>query len=159
MQPYENVPEALKALESGALDVVVGPVSITAERATQVRFSQPYFQSSLSILSRTETPGIWGRIAPFFSTSFFTAVGILLCILAVVGALVWLLGRRAGNEAFPRDPVRGIANGIWFAIVTMSTVGYGDLAPKTLLGRLIRRCGFSFRSWSRHPWWRVSRAL
>jgi polar amino acid transport system substrate-binding protein len=102
-----------------------------------MRFSQPYFQSSLSILSRVEKLGIWARIAPFFSRSFFTAVGILLCILAVVGALVWLLERRAGNEAFPRDPVRGIANGIWFAVVTMSTVGYGDLAPRTMFGRLI----------------------
>jgi len=51
--------------------------------------------------------------------------------------LVWLAERRASGSNFPREPSRGIANGIWFAIVTMSTVGYGDLAPKTRLGRAV----------------------
>jgi polar amino acid transport system substrate-binding protein len=136
-QQFENVPEALDALVAGKLDVVVGPVSITAERAKFARFSQPYFASSLSILSRTEPPTLWQRIAPFFSRSFFIAVAVLLSVLALVGTLVWLAERRAPGAQFANEPVRGIANGIWLAIVTMSTVGYGDLTPKTFLGRLV----------------------
>lgn len=51
--------------------------------------------------------------------------------------MVWLAEWRAPGTNFQRDPARGIANGIWFAIVTMSTVGYGDLTPKTRLGRAV----------------------
>lgn len=137
LEPYENVPHALDALSSGAVDLVVGPVSITAERARHARFSQPYFQSSLSILSRTEGLSLWQRVEPFFNTAFYYAVGVLLCVLTLVGALVWLAERRAPATQFPHQPIRGIANGIWFAVVTMSTVGYGDLAPKTRLGRTV----------------------
>jgi polar amino acid transport system substrate-binding protein len=134
---YENVPHALDALTSGKLDLVVGPVSITAERAQFARFSQPYFESSLSILSRADSYSLWQRVAPFFDVRFFYAVGILLVVLTLVGTLVWLAERREPDTHFPRQPGRGVANGIWFAIVTMSTVGYGDLAPRTRMGRLV----------------------
>jgi polar amino acid transport system substrate-binding protein len=53
---YEDVPQALQALEQGRVDAVVGPVSITADRAQKFQFTQPYFLSSLSILSRTDPP-------------------------------------------------------------------------------------------------------
>jgi polar amino acid transport system substrate-binding protein len=136
-QPYESVPQALDALSSGALEIVVGPVSITAGRVRSARFSQPYYQSSLSILSRGEGLTLWQRVAPFFNTAFYYAVGVLLLVLTAVGTLVWLAERRAPGTQFPRQPGRGIANGMWFAIVTMSTVGYGDLAPRTRLGRVV----------------------
>ncbi|MGH9664379.1 MAG: transporter substrate-binding domain-containing protein, partial [Bryobacteraceae bacterium] len=59
--PYADVPQALNALFSGDLDLVVGPVSITAERTRYARFSQPYFESSLSILAPTAQPSVWQR--------------------------------------------------------------------------------------------------
>ncbi len=136
-QPFESVPEAMEALDAGQIDVVVGPVSITSERAQTARFSQPYYASSLAILSRTESPTWWDRISPFFSRTFFIAVAVLLSVLALVGSLIWLAERRVRDATFAHEPVRGIANGIWLAIVTMSTVGYGDLAPRTFLGRLV----------------------
>lgn len=112
-------------------------MSITAERARFARFSQPYFESNLSILSRTEDLSPWDRIKPFFNMSFYYAVGFLLLVLAIVGTLIWLAERGGPDSQFPNHPVKGIANGIWFAVVTMSTVGYGDLAPRTRVGRLV----------------------
>ena len=51
--------------------------------------------------------------------------------------LFWLAERRGNPEEFRRDPVRGIGDGFWFSAVTMTTVGYGDKAPRTIAGRLI----------------------
>lgn len=136
-KPFNSVGEALNALDGGGADLVVGPVSITSQRAAQVRFSQPYYQSSLTIVSRDVKAGIWDRIKPLFSFKLLIAVGVFLVILAIVGALLWLAERRGTSEQFPDKPINGIGNGMWLAIVTMTTVGYGDKAPTTLAGRII----------------------
>lgn len=136
-QQFPGVSEAMEALRSGKIDVVVGPTSITAERAEEVQFTQPYFQSSLSILSRVDDPTIWDRISPFFSMKLLYALLLFLFILACVGTLLWLAERKANPEQFSHKPARGIGTGMWCAIVTMSTTGYGDIAPITLLGRIV----------------------
>ncbi len=134
---FEDIPQALTALEQGKIDAVAGPVSITSERALRVSFTQPYFQSGFSILSLKHDPSLLQRITPFFSEKFFLAVGGFLFILGIVGTLLWLAERKKNSKHFPRSPARGIANGMWCAIVTMATIGYGDVVPTTLLGRLI----------------------
>lgn len=135
-QKFSSVGEALKAVENGKADLLVGPVSITSNRMERVSFSQPFYQSSLSILSRSEE-GLWDYIAPLFSYKFFIAVGGFLFLLAIVGTLFWVAERKKNPEEFPANPARGIGNGMWLAVVTMSTVGYGDLAPRTAFGRIL----------------------
>ncbi len=136
-QQFDSVASALDALRDGKLDVAVGPISVTAGRAREVGFSQPYFQSSLSILSSSEGPSAWQRLRPFFSPSFFIAIAVLLFVLALVGTFIWLAERKTSSDQFPYEPGPGIANGIWLAIVTMTTVGYGDRTPRTFIGRVI----------------------
>ncbi len=134
---FDTVNDALNALEQGELDLVVGPISITSQRVSKFRFSQPFYQSSLSIVSRAESPSIWNRISPFFSFKLLIAVGVFLVILAFVGMLLWLAERKQSPDQFPSTPLSGILNGMWLAIVTMSTTGYGDKAPITFWGRII----------------------
>lgn len=132
---FEDVPHVLAALEQGKVQAAAGPISITAERAKQVRFTQPYFQSSLSIMSITDHPSLYDRILPFFSAKFFIALCIFIFILGIVGTFLWLAERKENPDQFPAKPAYGIANGMWCAIVTMTTTGYGDLAPRTFWGR------------------------
>ncbi|MCA9531302.1 MAG: transporter substrate-binding domain-containing protein [Myxococcales bacterium] len=134
---FDNVSAGLEALEAGTIDVLVGPVSITAERAARVQFSQPFYVSHLGIAAKVIEATLWQRIRPLFSKGFFTAVGLLLLVLATVGLLFWLTERRAQPETFSKYPIRGVGTGIWLAVVTMTTVGYGDLAPKTVAGRVV----------------------
>ncbi|MBM4438592.1 MAG: ion transporter, partial [Actinobacteria bacterium] len=58
-----------------------------------------------------------------------TAMAILLLILSTA---MYLLEREAQPEIF-----RSIPDAMWWGIVTMATVGYGDLAPVTSLGRVL----------------------
>ena len=45
--------------------------------------------------------------------------------------------RRANSKQFNVRPLAGITDGLWWSAVTLTTVGYGDKAPKTLIGRVV----------------------
>lgn len=131
----ESVPAALEMVANNKVDVAIGPISITAERARDVAFTQPYFEASLGILAQAGSGGLWQRVKPFFSRAFLVGSFFLFGLLAVVGTLVWLVEKKT-NPDFP-EGAHGIGHGMWFAIVTMTTVGYGDKAPKTVPGRIL----------------------
>ncbi|MEO8934642.1 MAG: transporter substrate-binding domain-containing protein, partial [Xanthomarina sp.] len=134
---FKTVDEALLALKKDELDLVIGPISITSKRLEDIKFSQPFYNSSLTIASRNDKLDLWQKIKPFFSIKLLMAVFIFLIILAFVGSLLWYAERKESPDQFSSDPLKGIGTGMWLAIVTMSTTGYGDKAPVTLWGRVI----------------------
>jgi voltage-gated potassium channel len=64
----------------------------------------------------------WRKIAVFLLT--------VVTIVVVVGTLMYVIeGERHGFTSIPIS--------IYWAVVTLTTVGYGDLAPATTLGRVL----------------------
>ena len=61
--------------------------------------------------------------------SVLLGFGILLLLAA---SLVYLLERASQPDAFGSIPAA-----LWWAIVTMTTTGYGDVVPQTVLGRML----------------------
>jgi hypothetical protein len=76
-------------------------------------------------------------IGNLVSWSFLKIIGLLTLVLVIAGSLVWLFERRANPEQFSDRPLKGIADGLWWAAVTMTSVGFGDKAPQTRLGRML----------------------
>lgn len=128
--------EAIDQVEAGTLDLAVGPISISAARARRVAFTQPYFESSIAIAAPVEEPSFWDRLSPFFSRGFLGGAGTLFLVLLIVGAVLWVVERKH-NDTIAAKPVPGIGTGIWLALVTMTTVGYGDRVPVTAPGRAV----------------------
>ena len=74
----------------------------------------------------------WGRV--FGRTGVVYALVItIVAILAIAGA-VTLLEHDGGHSDTKID---GFATALWWAIVTVTTVGYGDITPVTLGGRAL----------------------
>ena len=129
--------EGIRALNEGEIDLLVGPISITADRLNLpgVDFTQPYFIGKEGILLPLKPASLLSRLQVFLGWAVLSSILILTTVLLVVGSLIWLAERRTNSEQFPAKPVPGIANGMWFALVTLTTVGYGDKAPITRIGR------------------------
>ncbi|MGK7877400.1 MAG: transporter substrate-binding domain-containing protein [Xenococcaceae cyanobacterium] len=135
--PQKGVRAGIDAVAKDELDLVIGPISITADRHQKVTFTQPYFLAEIGLMLPSHPPSLWSIVKPFFELAVISSVSVMFCAIFVVGNLLWLTERRRNSEQFPKEYVRGVGNGMWFALVTLTTVGYGDRTPVTKTGRLI----------------------
>lgn len=135
---YETSDQLITAAQNGEVDAAIAALSLTAEREKVVDFSHPYYRSGFAIaVSNTHSSEFWVILKALVSPAFLTTVGMLGGLLLLTGALMWLIERKRNWDQFDRKPVSGVADGVWWSAVTMTTVGYGDKAPVTALGRFV----------------------
>lgn len=130
--------EVLDNIEKGTVDLTINPLTVTSERSTRVDFSHPYFVAHSTVAIRQSST--WEKsllfLYSFVSFDFIQAIFALFLVVLVFGVLVWFFERKKNPEEF-QSGFRGIASGIWWSAVTMTTVGYGDKSPRSLGGRVI----------------------
>jgi len=89
-------------------------------------FGPPTSIRPISMSSSVGQPW-WKRLAYFLRRENLHRVLLILVLLVFLGA--WGL--------WVSEPEMNLADTLWWSIVTLTTVGYGDVTPRTLPGRLI----------------------
>jgi polar amino acid transport system substrate-binding protein len=135
---YSSVPDLLGAVESGDCDMGFAGITITPEREKRVDFSQPFFESGLMIAVRNETLSQITSIGNAVLRVIGLSIVLFFVGLTLVAHLVWWIERDDEDpQGFPTAYSKGVMDAYWWAVVTMSTVGYGDKRPKKIGGRAI----------------------
>ncbi|MEM9773738.1 MAG: transporter substrate-binding domain-containing protein [Chloroflexota bacterium] len=133
----ENVTALLQAVQAGEVDLAIGATSIRASREELVDFSLPFFTAGLQIMTAPNVDQTALSVfRSIFTPNLLRFLAATLATLLVIAHVAWLL-ERDENEDFQGGYLRGIWGGIYWTIVTASTVGYGDTVLKDSRGKLL----------------------
>jgi len=131
----------LASIEVGNGDAAIAAISVTAEREAVMDFSYPYFDSGLQIMTVSVEAGTlqktWTAVNRLISTrGFRSALFTLALLLLVFAHVIWWI-ERDRNPSFSRRYPAGLWDAIYWALVTVTTVGYGDKTPRSPFGQVV----------------------
>lgn len=119
-----------------SIDVFASGVEINAVQNNICDFSQPFDAGGYSLVTHTRGVTLPRTIIKRVMT-FDVLVWLIFMLIATVisGSVIRLVEKKNNPAHFANKD--SFVNGLWWAISTLSTVGYGDFVPKTRAGKLV----------------------
>ncbi len=76
--------------------------------------------------------GMMGRVMVARRAELTVSLGLVLALVTIASTLMYAVERDAQPKAFGSIPLA-----MWWGIVTLTTVGYGDVYPVTMAGKVV----------------------
>ncbi|MDR9418250.1 glycine betaine/L-proline ABC transporter substrate-binding protein ProX [Gracilimonas sp.] len=134
-----SIAKMLDDLKRGEADIATAALGITSDREENLDFSHPYYETGLQIMipKKESTISTIPRaiLSIIFSKEVLFIFLFFFGVLLMSAHIIWFTERKE-NEDFPENYWTGIGVAIWWAAVTVTTVGYGDKTPKGVPGRV-----------------------
>jgi len=122
-------------LKNKKSDAAIAGLAINYEREKIVDFSHPYFESELVILTHKERHfSFTDFIKSILNSHSITWILYVFIFIIAAGHIFWLAER---GMTLSQNYLPGIFESLWFAVVTVTTVGYGDMVPVEWVGRIV----------------------
>lgn len=131
-----SLADMIEGVADGRFDASISAITITHERELLVDFSHSFYTTGYGIVVPRVDSGWLSMMSRMLSMTFLKAIVCLIVLLTFVGFCFWLAERRKNSNEF-RPGIQGVGDGFWFSAVTMTTTGYGDMAPRTWAGRMV----------------------
>jgi ABC-type amino acid transport substrate-binding protein len=138
-------------LVAGKADVAFSCITVTDEREKLIDFSHHYLDSGLRIMVLSKAKfSLTAALKSIYSpivVKYLTYIGLFIIIC---GHIFWWVER--GHKYISTKYLPGIFQAYWYVLVTMTTVGYGDIVPRKWIGRvmafLVMIIGIGFFGWT-----------
>jgi len=123
-------------LVDGHADVAFSCITVTDEREKIVDFSHHYLDSGLRIMVLNKTKfSIAESVKSIYSPIVFKSLAYIGLFIVICGHVFWWVER--GHKYISTNYFPGIFLSFWYVLVTMTTVGYGDIVPRSWIGRMM----------------------
>ncbi|MGD8267693.1 MAG: transporter substrate-binding domain-containing protein, partial [Desulfobacterales bacterium] len=138
-------------LVEGRADVAFSCITVTGEREKMIDFSHHYLDSGLRIMVLNESKFSLAESVKFiYSPIVVKSLTYLGLFIIICGHVFWWVER--GHKYISTRYFPGIFQAYWYVLVTMTTVGYGDIVPRNWVGRMmaffVMIIGIGFFGWA-----------
>ena len=138
-------------LVEGSADVALSCITVTEEREKIVDFSHHYLDSGLRIMVLNSAKfSLAESLKSFYSPIVVKSLSYIGLFIIICGHVFWWVER--GHKYISTTYLPGIFQAYWYVLVTMTTVGYGDIVPRNWVGRLmalfVMVIGIGFFGWT-----------
>ena len=113
--------------------LAIAPFFLAMLFAIDLRFLRVFrLLRLLKLLRFTDAHDVLGQVLYSERRALMSSLLLTVVLLVFASSLLHLLEHEAQPQAFGSIPAA-----MWWGIVTITTVGYGDVTPQTLAGRLV----------------------
>jgi ABC-type amino acid transport substrate-binding protein len=133
----ETVGEILDAVETGAGDVAIAGISMTAEREAALDFTHPFFNAGLQIMTRSGADVSFNSVLSLImNPALLQILFVGLMIMVIMAHIIWLVERKFHPD-MPMDYLPGIWEAIWWSLGTIASADYAGTKTRVVWRRLL----------------------